>query len=76
MYPRDAARKGIQGDVEALLRITPAGEVASVEVLPAPYSREFEREVRAALREWRFVARAPDAPPICYFIEIFFRLTG
>ena len=73
-YPRDVLNRGIQGDVEALLRITPAGVVASVTVLPGPVSKAFEREVERTLRDWRFEPRPLDAPPICYFVEIWFRI--
>ena len=73
-YPKHLIRRALEGEVEALMRITPAGEVASVQILPGPFAQEFGPALRETLLEWRFEARAPDASPVCYFFHARYRL--
>src|SRR5262249_39786327 len=56
LYPINALRRGVQGNVEALMHVTSAGEVEKVVIVPGLYSWVFGDSVRDALRRWHFPA--------------------
>lgn len=71
-YPYEARKLGLQADIEALLRVNPAGEVEAVSVVPGPMARFFRPEVARALAQWRFEPHGAPGP-VCYRVESRFR---
>jgi len=71
-FPSAALRSGMtEGAVSAKLHIDPDGKVSQVEILKAKPSKYFDKEVIAAVSQWRY---APIARPYTTTLEFSFRL--
>jgi periplasmic protein TonB len=71
-YPRDAIRKGIErGRVVARMDIDEKGNVTDVRIIEANPPRVFDREVIAALRQWKF---EPEGEKYVGEVEVEFKL--
>ena len=57
MYPRKAARKGIEGWVKLEFTVTQAGTVSDVKVLSAKPRRLFNRAAIKSILRWKFKPR-------------------
>ncbi|MGZ5113275.1 MAG: energy transducer TonB [Usitatibacter sp.] len=69
-YPRAALTKNIQGGVDALLRIAPAGDVEEVVIVPGLYAEVFADVVIKALSRWQFPPASAAAGPRCGFVPV------
>jgi TonB family protein len=74
-YPRAAVAKKIQGSVEALLRLDPAGNVEEVVIIPGPYAQVFASSVSSALSRWQYPQAAPDSGYRCVLVPVEFRMS-
>lgn len=72
LFPREAQQRGMEGAVEALMRVAPAGEVEEVVIVPGVHAKVFGPAVAQALAQWRYAPR--DGPVGCYQSEIVFSL--
>ncbi len=63
-YPREAARRGEQGNVELIIHIAPDGTARSVEIAGSSGSAELDRSAREAVLTWHFRPAVRDGVPI------------
>jgi protein TonB len=63
-YPRDAARKGIEGSVDVSFTVTSQGKVTDVLVLDAEPSEIFNRSAVAAVRRWKYDPKTINGVPV------------
>lgn len=61
-YPNDALMRGIEGWVDVSLLVTSSGNVSDVRVEDSSRRQLFERAALAAVRQWKYEARALDDP--------------
>jgi len=54
VYPREAARNGVEGFVEMEIEVRADGSVGEVEVLAAQPAHVFEDAALRAVKQWRF----------------------
>lgn len=72
IYPSRAAALGIEGNVRVKYDIDEDGRVKNIEVIGANPPNVFDREVKKAMRKWRF----EKIPAVGYITTVEFKMTG
>jgi periplasmic protein TonB len=63
-YPRDAARRSVEGAVKFQVDVNPDGTVAALKVLEAQPPGVFEKAAERALRKWKFRPKIVDGKAV------------
>lgn len=63
-YPREAARKGIEGYVRVSFTVLEDGSVTDVVVIDSNPPRMFDREAVRAILKWKFKPRIVNGKPV------------
>ncbi|MGV7961313.1 TonB system transport protein TonB [Photorhabdus tasmaniensis] len=72
IYPSRAAALGIEGNVRVKYDIDEDGRVKNIEVISADPPNVFDREVKKAMRKWRY----EKIPAVGYITTVKFKMTG
>lgn len=70
-YPRQAIKDGIEGSVEAMLTISPSGDVIRVDIVKSHPPRVFDAAAITAMMQWKFRG---DGSQFVGIVEIDFKL--
>lgn len=63
-YPRDAARRHIEGYVVVEFTVTATGEITDIEVIRSKPVSTFNREARRAVSQWRYKPGTQGGQPV------------
>ncbi|WP_445493407.1 TonB system transport protein TonB [Photorhabdus sp. SF281] len=72
IYPSRASALGIEGNVKVKYDIDEDGRVKNIEVISANPPNVFDREVKKAMRKWRY----EKIPAVGYITTVEFKITG
>ncbi len=64
LYPPQAKRRGIEGEVVVEFSVTEAGKVKDPRIIESRPPGVFDRAVLAAVRRWRFKPKMKDGRPV------------
>lgn len=63
LYPRDAARRGVEGSVVVEFTITAVGDTADIEIVESNPPGVFDAEVRRTVGQWKFQPALENGRP-------------
>jgi periplasmic protein TonB len=70
IYPDDAVRRGEQGAVVLLIRVSPEGLASSVDIARSSGFNLLDRAARDAVATWRFLPAVRDGQPIASSMSV------
>ena len=76
VYPQPMLMRGAGGTLELLMRVSPAGMVEEIEMVPGPLNKLATREIATAFRQWRFEPRPESEGPACVVYTVDFAITS
>ena len=62
-YPRNAARRGVEGWVHLSFNISPLGDVTDINIIESTPEDTFDEAAAAAVSEWKYQPRTVDGEP-------------